>query len=116
MAIVGSRDFGSPDLVRRFVAGLPPGTVVVSGGARGVDTWAEDAAKANGLETKVFKADWDTLGKRAGYVRNLEIVAYCDKVVAFWDGLSRGTKHTMDAAERAGKPLETVFHVKQVKP
>ncbi len=45
IAIVGSRGLPRPDLIEAFVASLPAGTVVVSGGARGVDTVAEQAAR-----------------------------------------------------------------------
>ena len=32
----------------------------------------------------------------------------CDKVLAFWDGKSRGTKQTLDYAERRGKPVKII--------
>jgi hypothetical protein len=51
----------------------------------------------------VFHADWDGLGKRAGFIRNEEVVSYCDVLVAFWDGVSRGTAHAIARARYAGK-------------
>ena len=36
LAIVGSRDYEHLNLVRYYVESLPPGTTIVSGGARGV--------------------------------------------------------------------------------
>src|SRR3546814_6456627 len=71
IAIVGSRSYPRPDLVQAYVAGLPGGCVVVSGGAPGVDSVAEAAAKAAGLETVVFHADWESLGRRAGPIRKI---------------------------------------------
>ena len=106
IAIVGSRTFPTPKLVERFVVGLPDGAVVVSGAARGVDTWAEEAAEARGIETIVFHADWDGLGRRAGPIRNEKIIAHADRVVAFWDGQSRGTLNTIVLAARAELPIE----------
>jgi predicted Rossmann fold nucleotide-binding protein DprA/Smf involved in DNA uptake len=106
IAIVGSRTFPLPELVARYVAKLPEGSVVVSGAARGVDTWAEEAAKARGIKTLVFHADWDGLGSRAGPIRNKQIIANCDRVVAFWSGNSRGTLNTVVQATRAGLPVE----------
>lgn len=41
VAIIGSRRFPYPIVVVDFVRSLPAGTVVVSGGAPGVDSWAE---------------------------------------------------------------------------
>lgn len=117
VAIIGSRDYGvtyeqvdnkmykHQDLseVREFIGSLPPCVTIISGGARGVDTAAENAAKEFGMSLKVWKADWATYGKRAGMVRNREIVDDADCVVAFWDGFSKGTEHTIKEAKAKGK-------------
>lgn len=100
LAIVGSRNFANLDLVRSFVCRLRPTTTVVSGGARGVDTVAVEAAQARHLQTHVLPADWDRFGKSAGYKRNAQIVHSVAGLVAFWDGESRGTKHAIDLATR----------------
>jgi hypothetical protein len=106
VAIVGSRAYPRLDLIEAFVASLPAGTVVVSGGARGVDSVAEIAARDRGLDVVVYQADWERLGRKAGPVRNAEIVANADRVVGFWDGKSRGTLNTVMQADRAGLPVE----------
>lgn len=106
IAIVGSRAYPRLDLVEAFVAALPVGTIVVSGGARGVDTVAEIVARDRGLEVIVFQADWDRLGRKAGPIRNAQIVANVDRVVAFWDGKSRGTLNTLLQADGAALPVE----------
>jgi hypothetical protein len=108
IAVVGSLEYPRLDLVRVFVAQLPEGCVVVSGGARGADTTAEEAAVAAGLETLIFPADWDGLGRRAGLVRNAEIVAHADRLVAFWDGASLGTANTV--LQAAGRRLLIEIH------
>ena len=106
VAVVGSRDFPHLAAVRRFVLSLEKGTVIVSGGARGVDREAELTAYEAGLAVHILWADWKTHGRRAGLLRNEEIVAYADSVVAFWDGKSTGTMHTISLAKKAGKPSE----------
>jgi hypothetical protein len=106
IAIVGSRQFPRLDLVEAFVVSLAPGTVVVSGGAQGVDNAAERAARACGLEVIIFHADWKVHGRQAGPMRNAEIVAHADRVVAFWDGRSQGTLNTIVQALRANLPVE----------
>ena len=106
IAIIGSKTYPDRERVYRFVQGLPPGTTVVSGGADGVDSYAEDAAKEAGLKTDIYHADWAKLGRRAGPVRNEQIVANADQVVAFWDGESRGTCNCLVNALRAGLPIE----------
>jgi len=105
VAIVGSRVYPRPFEVWRYVFDLPDGDVVVSGGAAGVDTMAVRAAQSRGMHHVVFPADWQRFGRSAGYRRNQEIVANCDRVVAFWDGRSKGTKHTIDLAKKAGVPI-----------
>lgn len=52
--------------------------VIVSGGARGVDTLARDTArkyKKNFKEFPVESFEWNTLGKRSGHIRN-GVMAY----------------------------------------
>lgn len=105
IAIVGSRDYPLMDTVSQFVQSLPADTVVVSGGARGVDREAARAAKRRGLRTLIFLADWNTHGRRAGMVRNEQIVDHADQVVAFWDGRSPGTANTIQRARAKGLPV-----------
>lgn len=97
VAIVGSRNYRDLDRVRRYVASLPKGTIVVSGGARGVDKTAERAAKECGLNVCIFYPDWEK-GRGAGLARNKRIVHNCDRLVAFYDGESRGTGFTIEYA------------------
>jgi hypothetical protein len=105
VAIVGSRGYPLMDSIDLFVQTLPPDTVVVSGGARGVDREAARAARRHGLSTMVFFADWATYGRRAGMVRNEQIVDHADQIVAFWDGQSPGTADTIRKARRKGLPV-----------
>ena len=80
-------------------------TEVVSGGARGIDTDGEHWAIGSGIPVKRFPADWDDLGKRAGFVRNAEMADYADALIAIWDGKSRGTLHMINTMVEAGKPV-----------
>lgn len=105
IAIVGSRDFTRLDAVRQFVWEQERTTVIVSGGATGVDSAAVQEAKRLGMPHEVHLPDWNRHGRRAGALRNQEIVDAAHEVVAFWDGKSAGTKITMDMARRAGKRL-----------
>ncbi len=81
---------------------------------RGADWLGEQYAKVAGYEVSKFPADWDRLGKRAGYVRNAEMAKFAaaDKnygvLAAFWDGKSRGTKHMIDLAEKYGLEIHIV--------
>jgi hypothetical protein len=104
IAVIGSRKFPSAHAVKAFVAALSHDSIVVSGGAAGVDTWAEEAARDRGLQTLVFHANWDGFGRKAGPIRNAEIIANADEVVAFWDRESRGTLTATTMAGTAAAP------------
>jgi predicted Rossmann fold nucleotide-binding protein DprA/Smf involved in DNA uptake len=108
VAVVGSRGFGALDLVTAYVNQLSMDDIVVSGGADGVDKTAEEAAIARGMKTIIFPAKWKEYGRSAGFRRNLHIVEEADRVVAFWDKKSKGTKHTIDIARKMGKPVMLV--------
>ncbi len=77
-----------------------PDITIISGGAQGADTLAEQFAKEFHLENKIFKADWNKYGKAAGPIRNEEMVKSSEFVIAFWDYKSKGTKSTIDFAEK----------------
>ena len=94
--------------IQAVIAALPAGTVIVSGGAAGVDRIAEDYAHRHELSVLVYHPDWQAHGKAAGAKRNQQIVDRADRVIAFWDGKSKGTKITIDMARRAGKLVEIV--------
>jgi hypothetical protein len=58
------------------------------------------------LTLERFPADWERLGKRAGFARNVEMVQEApDLVVALWDGHSKGTLHTITLAVQHGIPV-----------
>ncbi len=107
VAVVGSRRYPHEHLVRGFVrklAARDASTILVSGGARGVDRWAADEARRCGLIVEEHLADWDGPdGRRAGFTRNTTVVVRSEVIVAFWDGESRGTIDTVTKAERLGK-------------
>lgn len=108
IAIVGSRGYLNYEAVYNYVLNnFRDGDVLVSGGCpRGADYLAERAAGALGIKTLIFPADWNRLGKSAGFIRNADIVKNADKLVAFWDGESRGTQHVIGLANKAGIPVE----------
>lgn len=115
VAIVGSRKFKSPDLVRNYVNSLDDDDTVVSGCAEGPDTIAENVAKRRGLHVSLYPVKTDDLGyfpegrqhfRERAFKRNRKIADECDRMVAFWDGVSRGTTNAMKQAAAAGKKVE----------
>ena len=110
VAIIGSRTYPDLEKVREYVRKLSQDDIIISGGAKGVDETAEDEARKLGMEVISIPAEWDKYGKRAGLMRNDIIVAMADCVVAFWDGVSRGTKYTIDKAKEKNV-ITQVFNV-----
>ena len=103
IAIIGSRNIKIAD----FGKYLPENTLeIVSGGARGVDTDAREYAEKNNIPLKEFLPDYRRYGRGAPLKRNIEIIEYADKVIAFWDGKSKGTKFVIDNCKKTGKDVE----------
>ena len=109
LAIIGSRTFDNYNLL---IETLEPYkskiTLVVSGAAKGADSLGEKWAIQNNIETLIFSADWEKHGKKAGFIRNEDIIKNCDCVIAFWDGESKGTKHSLLLCEKYNKPYKII--------
>jgi len=105
VAIVGSRGWTDRKAIFDYVAALPKDTVIVSGEARGADTIAKEAAAHYGLAYDPYPADWKRYGRSAGIIRNQELVANCDRLVAFQIGDSPGTCNVIEAAMQIMKPV-----------
>lgn len=84
-------------------------TTIVSGGAKGADSLAEEIADKFELKKIIIKPQWNVFGKKAGMVRNEEIVDTSDIIVALWNGKSRGTKNTISLARRKNKQVYIYF-------
>ena len=82
--------------------------VIISGAARGADTLGEKYAKERGYEIESHPANWDLYGKSAGYKRNVEMVENADAAIFFWDGESRGTKHSINLSKEKGIPYRII--------
>lgn len=116
IAVVGSREFDNPQRARQwvhdFVTAAQPARVI-SGGARGVDRWAAEAARAAGIAVDEITPDW-TQGRGAGMIRNTDIVRASHTVAAFWNGQSRGTQDTITKAWTMGRRLLLFTHYNPV--
>lgn len=56
-----------------------------------------------------FILDYHRYGRAAPIIRNRRIVEYADRVIAFWDGKSKGTKMVIEYAEKVGKECRIVM-------
>ena len=81
-------------------------TLIISGGADGVDRLAEEYADAHRISKLILRPNYAKYGKAAPLKRNEEMVALADAVLVVWDGSSKGTKYTADFAKKKNKPLK----------
>jgi hypothetical protein len=99
LAVVGSRNITNEELIFDSINSIANGRLdtltIISGGARGVDSIAAIWSKQNNVPLIVFTADWKKFGRKAGIVRNNDIIKECDTVLAIWDGKSKGTYHSI---------------------
>jgi hypothetical protein len=107
LGIVGSRNFSNYKLVCDTI-GSTPVSHIVSGGAKGADSMGVRYAQAHCIPYSVYPANWSKHGKKAGYMRNRQIVENCDIVIAFWDGKSKGTKLTIDICKELHVPCKII--------
>lgn len=105
--VCGSRDWTDREAIADRLFRLPPGSTIVHGNAKGADRIAGQEGQKLGHLIEEHPADWETHGKRAGYLRNAHMASLgADLCLAFWDGRSRGTSDMVDRAETHGIPIE----------
>ena len=118
--IAGSRSFNDYTLLREHCLSVlqekmkTHRVIIVSGHARGADSLGERFANELGLPFELHPAKWRLLGKAAGMVRNAEMAKCSDALIAFWDGESRGTRHTINFARKRGLDI-SVFNTSQTR-
>lgn len=107
VAVVGSRNIKIDNLC----CYLPDNTTeIISGGAKGVDTYAREYAVENEIKFTEILPEYNRYGRAAPLKRNNLIVDMADIVIAFWDGKSKGTKYVIDYCKKKNKPVEV--HIK----
>ena len=109
VAIVGSRGWTVSNLENYLPDGV---TEIVSGGAKGIDTCAKEYARSKGIKLTEFLPEYEKYGRSAPLRRNLAIIENVDLVLAFWDGVSRGTKYVIDNCKSRGIPVKVFVRAK----
>lgn len=105
IAIIGSRGITDIDIAQ-YINEKPE--CVISGGAKGVDTLAAQYARNNGIKLLELRPNYAMHGRAATFIRNRQIVENADKVLAFWDGQSKGTQYTINHAKKLGKQVQII--------
>lgn len=119
LVIAGSRHFIiSSEFIRSLLFQFPIGratrlkekvTVIISGGATGVDTAAEDLATREKIPFSAIIPDWGLYGKSAGPRRNREMAELGDALLLVWDGESRGSFNMKEEMLKLGKPVYEII-------
>lgn len=111
VAIIGSREGFTEKFVHDklwvLLANLLTSDTIITGGARGVDSYAESFAKKFGCNLEIIEPI-DFINKTNYLFRNVEIITKADAVIAFWDGKSKGTEFVINYASHRAKDLKVV--------
>ena len=81
--IAGGRDFMDYNLLKEKANKIlqekrvSHKIVIISGCARGADTLGLRYASENAFDVEEHPANWDKYGKKAGYMRNVEMAEKC---------------------------------------
>lgn len=102
LLIIGSRSITDFDLSPHVPDGVD---VIISGGANGVDTLAEQYADMHRLSKYIIRPQYERYGRAAPFKRNEQMVNMADAVLVIWDGKSKGTQHTITYATKENKQL-----------
>ncbi len=107
IAVIGSRSGFTYYYVKTALdAMVTSRDTLISGGARGVDSYARRYARERHLKfieiTPNFSNGFDVFEY---FKRNQRIAANCDIMISFWDGKSKGTLSTIKYAKKLGKEV-----------
>lgn len=119
--VSGSREFPDMQFVKDYIwHNLKPYDTLIHGTARGVDQACARMAKGCGSDVIGVPAQWDIYGKKAGAIRNGEMLESLlehkrqgNTILAliFWDGVSKGTANFIYQADLKNVPYK-LFNVK----
>lgn len=102
LMIAGSRSIQDFDLSVH----VPSDTeLIITGGAPGVDTLAEQYADKHKISKLIVRPQYEVYGKAAPILQNQKMVEIADMVLVIWDGQSKGTKSTIQYAKKLQKEL-----------
>ena len=105
LLVVGSRCIREFDLSPYISAEVD---TIISGGADGIDSLAEQYADSHRLSKYIIRPRYDLYGRAAPLERNRRMVDMADAVLIIWDGKSRGAKYTLEYTKQVNKPIVLV--------
>ena len=105
LLVVGSRGIKNFDL-SKYIS--PDVDIIISGGAQGIDSLAENYADSHRISKYIIRPDYARYGRAAPIRRNDLMIDMADAVLVIWDGKSKGTQYILDRARKKNKPLALV--------
>ncbi len=116
LLVYGGRDFRAKAVVYTALDRIHQAqglTLVIEGGCpTGADAFARQWARDRGVPNRTFPADWRTYGKKAGPIRNAQMISegQPDRGLGFPGG--SGTADMDAKLMRAAIPRDRVFEAK----
>ncbi|MBQ2767348.1 MAG: hypothetical protein IJF49_04630 [Clostridia bacterium] len=105
LLIVGSRSIKEFDLSPYIPVDVD---TIISGGADGIDTLAEQYADRYHLSKYIIRPRYELYGRSAPLKRNEQMVDMADAVLIIWNGHSKGTQYTEKYSKKTGKPITLI--------
>lgn len=112
IAVIGSREGFTKEQVSKVIYEQfdKEEDRLITGGARGVDTFAEQTIEE---DESFANSPWvikpvDPTQKIHYLFRNVEIITAAERIIAFWDGKSPGTKFVIDYAKARKKEIQVI--------
>lgn len=106
LLIAGSRSITDFDLTPYIPQDVE---LIISGGADGVDTLAENYADKHKISKLILRPNYSRYKRSAPLKRNEEMVDIADSVLVIWNGKSKGTSHTVRYAQKNEKDLRIIL-------
>lgn len=106
IAVIGSRNLLPFDLGKYIPESV---SEIISGGAKGVDSMAKNYAITHNIILTEYLPEYNRYGKGAPLKRNIKIIEEANRVIAFCDGKSKGTKFVIDECRKRGKEIDIVL-------
>jgi len=113
IAVVGSRGFDSysffAEKLEQIISNLDGEIEYISGGCKsGADALISRYCKEHNYKLTEYLPDWEQYKKSAGMIRNKLIINDATHIIAFWDGVSKGTANSLKLAEKRKLPIRIV--------